>query len=121
MKSISDYLKIDQTVRKLTQNEHQQVVQFFYENLNEERRRRSFLNFRKFWARNNHLNKEEAIRQFQKTKGKDGCQKKLSGAFISMAVSGAKLTLEDLWWIEKRSKTTELTALFPWPKYTKAN
>lgn len=114
MKSLFDIIDRNRVYTQLTQNEHKQIVDFYYVHLNKERERQRELNFKKFWGANTELDRDQAYDKFKKMKGKDGFLPKLSPAYISMCVSASKMSLDDLYQVEKQAKTVSLTQLFPW-------
>lgn len=114
MKSLFEILDRERVFVQLTQNEHKQIVDFYYVHLNAEREKQRELNFRKYWGEHTELDKDQAWDKFKKVKGKDGFLPKLSPAYISMCVSASKMSLDDLYQVEKQAKTVPLTVLFPW-------
>ena len=119
LREILEKRGVENLQRELTKPEFFRIVDTYFIGLNKERRVKSYLNFKRFWAENNHLSKDEAVTLFKKTKGATGYFKPLTKAFIGMGCATAKMTIQDLYKVEKDARRIGYTPLFPWPKYKK--
>lgn len=120
MKDLSEILTLkgmNHWNERATKSEFFQIIDGFFLALNNERRIKSYMNFKKFWAQNANLTKEEAVTQFKKTKGQFGYLKPLSKSFIAMSCATAKISMDDWYHIQKRARRVGYTRQFPWPRY----
>lgn len=120
MKTIQDMLnqeKQNALLKKFTTPTFNKIVELFYNGLNNERKAQKEANFQKFWAQHNNLDKMTAIKEFKKTKGKNGYLRELPYGFIARQCKDAGLCSEaDLHFLEKESFRKGFTVLFPWPR-----
>lgn len=104
-------------LKKFTQPTFTKIVELFHSHLNRERLVQRELNFKKYWAQQNHLSKEEAVKGFKKLRGKDGYLRELGYPFIAQQCKAAGLHSEqDLFFLEKEGRARGFARLFPWPR-----